>query len=70
MSDRAYSSAFEVLTHRGNEELKQPKKPTRAQKEAIKAAGLDPKTWNVGNVDNISMTLISKKSGRNKVIFL
>lgn len=50
--------------------MKQPKKPTRTQKEAIMAAGLDPKTWNVGNVDNISMTLISKKSGRKKVIFL
>lgn len=54
----------------GGDELKQPKKPTLEQKKAIKAAGLDPKTWNVGNVDNISMTLISKKSGRKKVIFI
>ena len=50
--------------------MKQPKKPTLEQKKAIKAAGLDPKTWSVGNVDNISMTLISKKSGRKKVIFI
>lgn len=50
--------------------MKQPKKPTLAQKKVIKAAGLDPKTWSVGNVDNISMTLISKKTGRRRVIFL
>ena len=62
MSDRAYSC---TLLLRG-----EPKKPTLEQKKAIKEAGLDPKTWNVGNVDNISMTLISKKSGRKKVIFI
>lgn len=49
--------------------MKQPKKPTLAQKKIIKAAGFDWKTWNVAEEDNISMTLISKKSGRRKVIF-
>jgi len=49
--------------------MKQPKKPTLAQKKIIKAAGLDWKTWNVADEDNISMTLISKKSGQRRVIF-
>lgn len=49
--------------------MKQPKKPTLAQKKIIKAAGLEWKTWNVADEDNISMTLISKKSGQRRVIF-
>lgn len=48
--------------------MKQPKKPTRAQKILIKAEGLDWKTWSVLEEDNISITLISKKSGMRKVL--
>ena len=48
--------------------MKQPKKPTLAQKKIINAAGLDWKTWNVHDEDNISLTLISKKSGRRRVL--
>ena len=44
------------------------KKPTLAQKKIIKSAGLDWNTWNVAGEDNISITLISKKSGRRRVI--
>lgn len=44
------------------------KKPTLAQKKIIKAAGLDWNTWNVADEDNTSITLISKKSGRRKVL--
>lgn len=49
--------------------MERVKKPTLAQKKIIKAAGLDWKIWNVFEEDNISVTLISKKSGRRKVIF-
>ena len=40
--------------------MKQPKKPTLAQKKIIKAAGLDWHTWNVIGEDNISLHLLSK----------
>lgn len=48
--------------------MKQPKKPTLEQKKIIRAVGLDWHTWNVAGEDNVSITLISKKSGRRKVI--
>ena len=48
--------------------MKQPKKPVLAQKKIIKAAGLDWRTWNVLNEDNISLTVISKKSGQRRVL--
>lgn len=44
------------------------KKPTLKQKKIISAAGLDWKTWNVAEEDNISLLLISKKSGRKRLI--
>lgn len=44
------------------------KKPTLAQKKIMKEAGLDWNTWNVAAEDDISITLISKKSGRKRVI--
>ena len=48
--------------------MKNPKKPTRAQKKIMVGAGLDWHTWLVVEEDNISLTLISKKSGRRKVV--
>ena len=48
--------------------MKQPKKPTLAQKKIISAAGLEWRAWNVAGEDNISLTLISKKSGKRRVI--
>ena len=48
--------------------MKNPRKPTRAQKKIITEAGLDWHTWLVLQEDNISLTLISKKSNRRKVI--
>ena len=45
------------------------KNPTLAQKKLMKAHGLDWNTWNVVKEDNLSITLISKKSGRRKVLF-
>ena len=44
------------------------KKPPLAQKKIIKAAGLYWNTWNVADEDRTSITLISKKSGRRKVL--
>lgn len=48
--------------------MKNPRKPTRAQKRSISDAGLDWRTWLVVEEDNISLTLISKKSGRRRVL--
>lgn len=44
------------------------KKPILAQKKLMKANGLDWNTWNVLKEDNILLTLISKKSGRKRVL--
>ena len=44
------------------------KNPTRAQKESIAAAGLDWRNWNVLEEDDNSITVISKRSGRRRVI--
>ncbi len=43
-------------------------KPTLGQKKIMTKNGLDWHTWNVANEDNVSLTLISKKSGRKRVI--
>lgn len=49
--------------------MKQPKKPTLAQKKAMTKVGLKWKTWNVASEDKCSIVLISKKSGKRKVIW-
>ena len=48
--------------------MKNPRKPTRAQKKIITETGLDWHTWLVIEEDNTSLKLISKKSGMRKVI--
>lgn len=48
--------------------MKNLRKPTREQKKIMVGAGLDWHTWLVVEEDNISLTLISKKSGRRKVV--
>lgn len=47
---------------------KRLKNPTRAQKESISAAGLDWRNWQVLEEDENSITVISKRSGRRRVI--
>ena len=47
--------------------MKNPRKPARVHKISMTNAGLDWHTWLVVKEDNISLTLISKKSGRKKV---
>lgn len=48
--------------------MKQPKKPTLAQKRFMTESGLDWKTWNVAEETDDAMVLISKKSGRRRII--
>lgn len=48
--------------------MKQPKKPTLAQKKIMASAGLEWKTWNVAEENENQLVLISKKSGRKRVI--
>lgn len=48
--------------------MRNPKRPTREQKKKIVAAGLDWMTWLVLEEDSQSMVLISKKSGRRRVL--
>ena len=45
------------------------KNPTRAQKVIMSAAGLEWKNWYVQEEDNLSLTVISKKGGRKRVLF-
>lgn len=48
--------------------MKNPRKPTREQKKIIADSRLDWKNWLVKEEDNVSLALISKKSGRIRVI--
>lgn len=48
--------------------MKQPKKPTLAQKKVIGAAGLEWKTWNVAEEDKERIVLVSKKTGRKRTV--
>lgn len=47
---------------------KKLKNPTRAQKIIMSAAGLDWKNWYVYDEDNISLTVVSKRSGRKRTL--
>lgn len=48
--------------------MKQLKKPTLAQKKMIAAAGYRWENWSVAGEDNVSLTIVSKKAGKRKVI--
>lgn len=48
--------------------MKQPKKPTLEQKKIMTNAGLNWRTWNVVYEDNISLDVVSKKSGTRRSI--
>lgn len=48
--------------------MKQPKKPTLAQKKLMKENKPDWHNWMVAGEDNISMDIVSKKSGRKRVL--
>ena len=53
---------------RGGLRVKQPKKPTLEQKKIIAEHGFRWKNWSVLNEDNVSITIISKKSGKKWVL--
>ena len=48
--------------------MKQPKRPTREQKQLIKENRLDWHNWMVAGEDNMAITIVSKKSGRRRVL--
>ena len=48
--------------------MKQPKKPTRAQKESLSKNKLDPKNWMVLEEDRYQTVFISKRSKCRRVI--
>lgn len=48
---------------------KRPRVPTRNEKQLMKENRLDWHNWLIGNEDNISITCISKASGKRRVIF-
>ncbi len=48
---------------------KKSKKPTLDQKKLIGRAGFVPDHWQVWDEDNLSLTIISKRSGQRRVIF-
>lgn len=50
--------------------MKNPRKPTKAQKKRISSAGLDWTTWLVINEAEEELQLYSKKSGRKRTVKL
>lgn len=48
--------------------MKQPKKLTRAQKEAVSAAHLNPDDWKLVQELEFYIKIINKKDGKTKMI--
>lgn len=48
--------------------MKQPKKPTIAQKKLIKDAGLNPDEWKVRLEDKDYLHIVSGKTGQFKIL--
>ena len=48
--------------------MKQPKKPTRAQKEFMAEKGLRPENWMVLTDNKAEMQVVSKRSGQRRAI--
>lgn len=48
--------------------MKNPRKPTRAQKKIISDSGLNWRNWLVLDEDNISLSLINRESRRRRVV--
>lgn len=48
--------------------MKQPKSPTREQKELIAQHGLKPENWMVISNNSAEMEIISKKSAQRRTI--
>ncbi|WP_177177298.1 hypothetical protein [Bacillus sp. MUM 116] len=50
--------------------MKNGKNPTRSQKEAIKAAGLNPENWLIFKKSHSEMRLIHRETGTTKTILI
>lgn len=48
--------------------MKQPKKPTRAQKEAMSAAHLSGKKWGIEDETEFYLKIINRETGEKKSI--
>lgn len=48
--------------------IKRLRKPTRKQKLLIEASGLNWENWNVLDEDKISLSVVSKNSGRKRIL--
>lgn len=57
-----------LLMGRGKEQMKQPSKPTRAQKEIISKHGLIPNNWNVIFESKTDLEIVSRRSGQKRVL--
>lgn len=50
------------------QKMKQPRKPTLAEKKKMSEAGLNWKEWNVSASISSAMVLVRKKTGERKVL--
>lgn len=48
--------------------MKQPKRLTRKQKEAVSSYGLNPMKWMLLKDGDVYITIINKKDGKTKII--
>lgn len=48
--------------------MKQPKKLTRAQKEAVSAANLNPENWMLVREMEFYIKIVNKETGKQKMI--
>ena len=48
--------------------MKQPKRLTRKQKEAVFSYGLNPAMWMLLKDGDVYITIINKKNGKTKII--
>ncbi|ARK32169.1 DUF6906 family protein [Halalkalibacter krulwichiae] len=49
--------------------MKNGKRPTRKQKEAIKHSGLSPDKWLVSKADQDHLLLVHRETGTTKLIY-
>lgn len=49
--------------------MKQGKKPTRKQKEAMEFCGLSPDKWLVSKANNGELLLVHRETGTTKLIY-
>lgn len=50
--------------------MKNGKRPTRKQKDLIKAAGLDPTTWLIAKNTSEELLLVHRYCNQTKIVFI